>query len=876
MNAKVSVIVPAKDAEQFLPECLNSLVCQTLEEIEIIVIDAGSTDRTREVISGYTARYPSKIRSFIKEGGCLSEMMDIGIGYASGEFIGFVRGGDCVELNMYEKMYTCAVETAAEIVCCTNVLVENGTVTKKYLHKKEQIFGKSVLESPEILKHAKTDFGNKIYKRDFLGQGGYCFFSNNLGRDAAVRYEVLMGANKVALVDIPLYYRVKQQEIAAAEADDGPLSDDAPADDAALKNSVWRKDMDFSNSGHVFDVFEFCDCLLAAAQSRLSAGGPEGLYKTAADLCIKKIFSCLNKQSRDTDRKLLEAYIAKAYDYLDLNLPDWREYPTAGLTGKGRSARLKSFMLQHKITAQIYYRTPQTMKQKLRRIEKKIRRLFKNKKTSVKKKKKRGASPGNIEMLEWAQQLLLQIGVTAFADFRSLREILRQGESLTRLISAEIGVAAADQQETAQIRSFLEENGLKVQRQYIFEGQVVKEAYTMGPAYLEIHYYRLKDSCMRTWLPYKMPDYVYEEGRQYHLIELTSPSVVEVESIDVNGCKIAVPRNAEQLLEERYGSNWREASAPIAESSIARILDSYCCSISYEYIGRSDLNEDWFQRLNRYPLSLLRTLHGQYLEMLAMIDQICRENHLTWYLGEGTLLGAMRHHGFIPWDDDVDILMPKDDYDAFLQIAPKMIGRQYVLDHHSTKPKTPWIYAKLRFIGPCDFAYGNLFKISNEFGPDIDIFPLHTISQPYSDKQRLQKRRLTLCRRMLQYKAGVSAPRNKAYKKWKYLSTFIPAGFLHRRAEAMLQSFQEEGDYCANFMSWYGIQKQIFPKEYYGTPRYVRFEDMELPVPQKAEEILSTVYGPDWHQLPELRIRTVKHSMIHRTEKNRYEPIVIR
>lgn len=882
MNAKVSVIVPVRNAEELLPGCLDSLVGQSLEEIEIIVVDVGSTDRSPDVADSFAARYSSKICSLALEDGCFAAAMDLGMEHASGEYIGAVRGGDRVARDMYERLYACAVETPAEIVCCTSARVEAGKEIKRYLSKKTDLFGTSALESPELLKYAKTSFWNKICKRDFLIRGGYRFSSGDPDRDAVTGYEVLMDADRIACVNLPLYYWIENRRAGEAQADGGGAAGSAAPEEDGLPQGpeTERVGETAGQSGRdrAFGVFERCDGLLAAVRSRTAADGPDALYQMIAGLCVSSISTRLNQLARGRDRRLLRAFTGRAYDYLERNFPDWREHPAFCSAGKGPLTRVRASMLRHRATAELYYGIPWPVKKKLRHAAKKIRHLFKGKKASKKQEKKGGGgNPScNIELLEWVQHLLRRIGVQSFADFSSLWEIVQRGETLVRLPTAEIGVLAADRQENCRIRRFLEGQGLEVCRQYVFADEVVEETYAMGAGRIVLHYYRTEGTRARTRMPYKLADHVYEEKGQSHLMELTGFSPEALETVSVNGREISVPRNAGQMLEERYGFGWREKRAPVGlETPSVRLLEGVCHRISYKYVGHELLNEEWFQCANRHSLALLKSLHGQYLEMLAIIDRICREHHLTWYLGEGTLLGAMRHHGFIPWDDDVDILMPKEDYDVFIQVAPKEAGKQYVLDHYSVRPKTPWLCARLRLIGDCDFACKNLFKVSNEYGPDIRILPLYTVSQAYGPEQRARKRRLARYRLMLRYKAGI-LPRKRAHGRWKYLSVLLPASYLHKRAEALLQSFQEEGDYCANYMSGYSIQKQIFPQDYYGTPRYVAFEDMELPVPQKAEEILCAIYGADWDRMPGYEARMAKSGMLHRTEKNRYESIVIR
>ncbi|MBR6563859.1 MAG: glycosyltransferase, partial [Clostridia bacterium] len=117
---KVSIIVPVYNVSDFLPRCLDSLVNQTLKDIEIIVVDDGSTDESQAIIDTYSANYPHIIKAFKKQNGGLSDARNFGIKRATGGFLGFVDSDDFVDITMFEKLYSKAYETDSDIVICAH------------------------------------------------------------------------------------------------------------------------------------------------------------------------------------------------------------------------------------------------------------------------------------------------------------------------------------------------------------------------------------------------------------------------------------------------------------------------------------------------------------------------------------------------------------------------------------------------------------------------------------------------------------------------------------------------------------------------------------------------------------------------------------
>ncbi|OJX28964.1 MAG: glycosyl transferase family 2 [Chryseobacterium sp. 36-9] len=132
LNIKVSIIVPVYNVELYLEKCLLSLVNQTLQDIEILVVNDGSSDNSQHIIEKFRQEYPDRIFGFIKENGGLSDARNFGIDRARGEFLGFVDSDDYVSESMFEEMYELAVKHQAEMTICNLQKVdENGNVTQK-------------------------------------------------------------------------------------------------------------------------------------------------------------------------------------------------------------------------------------------------------------------------------------------------------------------------------------------------------------------------------------------------------------------------------------------------------------------------------------------------------------------------------------------------------------------------------------------------------------------------------------------------------------------------------------------------------------------------------------------------------------------------
>lgn len=200
MKIKVSVIVPVYGVEKYIDKCLNSLVKQSLKEIEIIVVNDGTKDNSQKIIDKYVKKYPDKIKSYIKENGGQGSARNYGLKKASGEYIGYVDSDDFVEKDMYKKLYNKAKENNYDIVVCGNY-----NVSEDYQNKNIDAFINNYNTDLENIFFGKMAVWNKIYKRDILIKNKLEFKEKVWYEDLAFTLKAIMNSNTFAFIDEPLY-----------------------------------------------------------------------------------------------------------------------------------------------------------------------------------------------------------------------------------------------------------------------------------------------------------------------------------------------------------------------------------------------------------------------------------------------------------------------------------------------------------------------------------------------------------------------------------------------------------------------------------------------------------------------------------------------
>lgn len=198
-KAKVSVIIPVYNVEEYIRKCLDSLVNQTLKDIEIIVVNDGSPDNSQDIIDEYVEKYPKKIKSFIKENGGQGSARNFGLEHATGEYIGYVDSDDYVDISMYEKLYTNAKKNKSDISICGTYVVAG----EKLIEELEPMFFSDKKKNAFFGKKAVW---NKIYKKELIIDNKLEFRSKIWYEDFDFSFKALSAANKVSYINEPLYY----------------------------------------------------------------------------------------------------------------------------------------------------------------------------------------------------------------------------------------------------------------------------------------------------------------------------------------------------------------------------------------------------------------------------------------------------------------------------------------------------------------------------------------------------------------------------------------------------------------------------------------------------------------------------------------------
>lgn len=230
---------------------------------------------------------------------------------------------------------------------------------------------------------------------------------------------------------------------------------------------------------------------------------------------------------------------------------------------------------------------------------------------------------------------------------------------------------------------------------------------------------------------------------------------------------------------------------------------------------------------------------------------VCNKLDLTYFLVCGSALGAVKYDGFIPWDDDIDVALPRDDYKKFCEKAQDLLPEYLFVQNYKTERNFPRVYTKLRD-SRTTYIEKAVAHLDMNHGIFIDVFPLDGYPSEKADIKRLERKKKI---RKLQIECAFEVDygflRNTFFKMERILGFHKKTNWFLEDLEKQIEvwSVKDSNLWC-NHGNW---QKKLeyAPKEQYGEGTWMQYEGMKVRVPERYDEYLTQKYG-DWRaELPE-------------------------
>ena len=284
MNKKdISIIVPIYNAEKYLNKCIDSIINQTKKELEIILINDGSTDNSETIIKKYDDK---RIKYFKNKNQGIGKTRNFGIDKATGKYIMFLDSDDFLELNACEKMYEKAEKEKLDIVVCDYYrYFDNG---KKEEVKLPDFKNSSLKDNPNIISEHLSPWA-KIYKTDLIKKNNIKFVENLKYEDAPFVIEALDCAKKIGKINSPLNYYVIHEQSETTVRDE-----------------------------KVFDIIKIVDKIRKYTRNK------DYLKQKIDNLTVRIITNYTVQQRMQEDNKTGMAFIDEAFDYLKKEIPDYK------------------------------------------------------------------------------------------------------------------------------------------------------------------------------------------------------------------------------------------------------------------------------------------------------------------------------------------------------------------------------------------------------------------------------------------------------------------------------------------------------------------------------------------------------------------------
>ena len=307
---KVSLIIPVYNVENYIEKCLDSVINQTLKDMEIIIVNDGSKDLSKQKIEKYLKKYPT-IKYLEKENGGLSDARNYGMPYATGEYVAFLDSDDYVEKTMYEEMYNLGKKENADMVECDFVW--------EYPNKKREDIGEIYNSKKEMIEKGHVVAWNKLIKREILEKTNIKFPVGLRYEDMEFFYKLIPYINKVSFVKKCMVHYVQR------------------ADSIANTQNSRTK-----------EIFTILDNVITYYKEK----NLYDEYKEELEYIYVKFLLCssLKRMCKIADKNERKQAQSETWENINKNFPEWRKNPIL------KKKNLKNLYIKsnNKITFKIY------------------------------------------------------------------------------------------------------------------------------------------------------------------------------------------------------------------------------------------------------------------------------------------------------------------------------------------------------------------------------------------------------------------------------------------------------------------------------------------------------------------------------------------
>ncbi len=254
----------------------------------------------------------------------------------------------------------------------------------------------------------------------------------------------------------------------------------------------------------------------------------------------------------------------------------------------------------------------------------------------------------------------------------------------------------------------------------------------------------------------------------------------------------------------------------------------------------------------------LRRVQLELLDILIEIDRVCKKNNIQYFLDSGTLIGAVRHKGFIPWDDDLDVGMLREDYNKFCQIAPKELGTRFFWQTWDTDPHYAIPFGKVRKRGTLYVEKKSRELAENGFYVDILPYDYAPNDEKERTKMKIKQKILFRCMLMKEgYRPWVESQHIDIKKRIGYVPFSIAALLMSR--QSIIAKYKETIDGVSDRdLVYEQTGKKYYKASWMQKTVPVVFEGLSFPAVDHYHDWLTTAYG-DYMTPPPVEERENRH-----------------